>query len=645
MKTTTPETMVEYSAEWWSSELSKAEKELDQKWRDSATKVVARYLDDRSDSDISLVSDTQDRRYNIFWSNVQILKAALYANPPKPVVKRAHDDPKDPIARTAALILQRMLVNDLTQDNSEEHTNIQLAVEDRLIPGMGQLWVRYDVETEEFTQPAVIDPITQQEIFPAQKGERIVDEKVEVDYVHWNDFLWSPSRVWCEVWWVARRVWMKKKKFIKRFGQEKFDELKAQAESAKDSLNYPKGFQLNRIEVWEVWCENTGKAYWINRQLNMMLEERDVPLDLDGFFPCPPMLLATHTTNSLIPRPDYVMIQDQYSELDDLNSRISSLTKALRVVGVYNSASKELQNLLTGTELRMIPVDEWALFAESGGIKGAVDWFPVEVVASVLEKLMVQRQGVIQQIYELTSISDIMRGVSQARETAKAQTLKAQYSSVRLQLSQQEVAKFVCSVLRIKAQVIAKNFQPETIIKRSNIMMTESAPFAQAAIELIKNGELSEYRIVVSEESLSLADYNAERETRVAFLTAIGQFLSQAGQMAQAYPAALPYLLRMISWVAAGFRGADDMQAVLDEAFQAAVSAPPRPQGEGGATQPPEPPEDPRAKAFADAQGKIMVDNNAAKNRLREIQAETIGQIAVRRADAALNPPAPPKVQ
>lgn len=640
-----PGTPTEYSAEWWAQKIDDRGKQLDEKWRTSADRVVLRYLDDRtSESDaVTFATTNEQRKYNIFWANVQILKAALYATPPKPVVKRVHDDPKDVVARTASLILQRMLVGDLQEDNSREHANIQRAVEDRLIPGLGQLWVRYDVETEEVEIPAILDPVTGQEIQPATKGERIADENVHVDYVQWRDFFWSPARVWEEVWWVGRRVWMKKKAFIKRFGQAKYDELKRVAEDVVDTIKYPKGFTLDRIEVFELWCESTEKIYWVNKELKLMLDEREVKLELDGFFPCPPPLLATHTSNDFLPRPDYVMIQDQYDELDILNNRISTLTKALRVVGMYDAANKDIANLLSAGECRMIPVEQWAVFAEAGGLKGVVDWFPLDVVAKVLQQLMEQRVAVIQQIYELTSISDIMRGVSQARETAKAQTLKAQYSSVRLQLSQQEVAKFVCGVLRLKAQIIARQFQPETILKKSGIMFTESAQYAEAAIQLIKRAELSEYRIVVSEESLSLADYNAEREMRVAFLTSIGQFLSQAGEMATAYPTALPYLLRMISWVAAGFRGSDDMQAVLDEAFQAAQQNPPTPQGKEGEGQQQQPPEDPVAAANANAQAQIAIDNNAARLRVGEIAAETKGKVVVETAKARLNPPVPPK--
>src|SRR3990172_8062750 len=517
------EDVKEYSAEWWGNEIQTAEKELDKTWRHAAGKVVDRYLDLR-DGSATLGSQEAAgaRKYNTFWANTQILKSALYATPPRPVAKRLNDDPKDDAARVAALILQRILNFDLQRDNSDMHAAFSRATEDRLIPGLGQVWHRLRVETEPINFPPVLGP-NGEEISPAVNGERIVEQEACTDYVHWRDFLWSPARVWEEVWWVARRVWMTKNKFIKRFGKEKYKEVKSNitVDSVREN-GYPKGFEKNRVQVIEIWCKETMKVFWIQEHCKMFVDERPDPLQLQDFFPCPKMLLATHTTNTMIPRPDYVMVQDQYEELDILNDRISILTKALRIVGAYDSKNTALAQMITGPEFAMIPVDNWGMLAEKGGIKGVVDWFPVEVVALVLEKLVVQRQNVVQQIYELTSIADIMRGGSNPRETLGAQKLKAQYASVRLRLTQQDVGQFACASMKIKAEIICKHFTPEQIKEQSAIAFTESAQLADQAIELLKNFKARDYRIEISEESLSMADYTAEREMRLAYLTAVG---------------------------------------------------------------------------------------------------------------------------
>ena len=613
----------EYTPEWWAKTVASAEKELNAKWRDSGDKVVSRYLDTRDDGDaMSIVESSSARKYNIFWANTQILKSALYATPPKPVVKRLHDDAKDDVARVGALMLQRILSFGMFQDNSDMHRAFQNATEDRLIPGLGQIWLRLKTDTEKYSLPAVGTE-------PVMEGERITSQEVCTDYVHWRDFCWSPARVWNEVWWVSRRVWMTKSRFIARFGKEKHLAFKKDvASTVTEKHGYPKGFEKGRIRVLEIWCRETMQAYWIQEDTKVLLDEKDDPLKLRDFFPCPMPLLATHTTNSLIPRPDYVMVQDQYAELDVVNDRISILTKALRVVGAYDSKNVALAQMITGSESAMIPVDNWAMLSEGGGIKGVVDWFPIEQVAIVLEKLIALRPRIIEQIYELTSISDIMRGASNPRETLGAQKLKAQYSSVRLRLTQTDVSLFVCNAMKIKCEIIANHMDPEQIIKQSAIQYTESAELIPQALEFIKNLDANEFRIEISEESLSMADYTAERELRIAYLTSVGQFLSQSSSMASEMPGAVPYVIKMIQWVTASFRGSDDIETILDQALTEATNAPP-------AAGPPPPPPDhslevAQIKSTADtqiAQGKGQLEMQIAQGTAQlnaEVEKEKI---------------------
>jgi hypothetical protein len=160
-----------------------------------------------------------------------------------------------------------------------------------------------------------------------------------------------------------------------------------------------------------------------------------------------------------------------------------------------------------------------------------------------------------------------MRGSTNARETLGAQELKSQYSSVRLQYLQGDVSKFVRQALIIKSDIICKHCQPETIKKWSNIDSTPDAQFADAAIALLQSSEISEYKIDINEEGLALPDYNQEKQIRIEFLTTVGQFLSQAAPITAAIPEALPYLVQIVRWVAAGMRGSDEIQGVLDQAI------------------------------------------------------------------------------
>jgi hypothetical protein len=116
-----------------------------------------------------------------------------------------------------------------------------------------------------------------------------------------------------------------------------------------------------------------------------------------------------------------------------------------------------------------------------------------------------------------------------------------------------------------------------------------------------------------------MADYTAEREMRIQYLTAVGQFLSQSAQMAMSMPGAVPYILKIIMWVTASFRGSDDIETVLDDAAKAAIGMPPPNQQQ---KEEKKPEKDPMLEAQAKAKSQIAIDNNQTKNRIIEIKAE-----------------------
>jgi hypothetical protein len=66
-------------------------------------------------------------------------------------------------------------------------------------------------------------------------------------------------------------------------------------------------------------------------------------------------------------------------------------------------------------------------------------------------------------------MSDIMRGQASQQTTATEQSIKARFASVRIQSMQDEFARFCSDTQRIKAEIISKHFDKNTIIKRANV--------------------------------------------------------------------------------------------------------------------------------------------------------------------------------
>lgn len=549
-------------AQRWSMEIEAAGREL-KKFHDDADRITERYLDKRDEW------GKEESRVNLFWSTTKVLLSLLYARPPKADVSRAFLDSDDDQARVAGNILQRLLNKSFDDNVSNWDAAIRQGIEDWLIVGMGQLWLRYEVETEVREIPAQTDPMTGMELAPASTYEAIVEEEAPVDYIYWKDFFWSPARTWGEVRWVARRVYMTKDQLVKRFGEEiaKIVPTKSMATKQKNDQT-PRFDPWAKAEVFEIWCKDSKTVYWMAKGCEVILDHKPDPLGLEDFFPCPKPLAANVTSSNFMPRADYIFAQDQFRELDEINSRIAWLTRAAKVVGVYDKSAEGVQRMLQqAVENQLIPVDNWAMFAEAGGVKGKVDWLPIDQVVNAIDHLRQYRQDKTMQIYEVLGISDVMRGSTKASETATAQQIKAQFGSTRIQLMQFYIAEWITESLRIKAEIIAKHFQPETIIQKSNILRTPDAQLAGPAVQLIKDEEMEEYRISIEADSMAAMDWAEERDSAVQFMQGLGAFISQVSPMVQQMPASGPYLLKLLQWSISKFRVSNEIEGVLDQAI------------------------------------------------------------------------------
>lgn len=549
-------------AQRWQTEIQASQQEL-LKFHQDANRITQRYLDKRD----AYAKD--ESKVNLFWSTMQVLLSMLYARPPKADVARSFQDYDDDVARVAGTMLQRMLNRAFDDSTSAWDSAVRQGIEDWLVVGEGQIWLRYEVETEDYEVPAVFDELGQ-ELSPAEQATRITDEDAPVDYIYWEDFFWSPARTWNEVRWVARRVFMTKDQLTERFGPEIANVVPLGNFSKKDQVNdqSPKHDPWNKAEVFEIWCKEKRKVYWYAKSCDVILDVKDDPLHLDGFFPCPKPLSANVTSSNFMPRADYIFAQDQFNELDEINTRITWLTRAAKVVGVYDKAAEGIQRVFNqGSENQLIPVDNWAMFAEKGGIKGQVDWIPIDQVVNAIDHLRNYRQDKVMQIYEVLGISDIMRGSSKASETAAAQQIKAQFGSTRIQLKQFYIADWITQALRIKAEIICKHFQPETIMRKSNIMRTPDAQLAMQGVQLLKDEEMSEYRINIEADSMAALDWAAERDAAVQFMQGLGAFISQVAPMAQQVPAAAPVLMSLLQWSVSKFRVSTEIESVLDQAI------------------------------------------------------------------------------
>ena len=599
---------------FWGAEL-KASHDWMEKFITRSGKIERRYIDEREDMAAG------GHFLNLFWSNTEVLMAAIYAQPPKVEAQRPFLDQDDDVARVAGNILVRTIENDIHEEGSDEEAAIRDAITDRLIVGLGQVWVRYQVETGKPEDagygnnaaaqgqpvagptgaPAGPTPAAPQPEVAPQQGmlpgmplgmpaepplvpepptEVITDEKSPLDHVRWEDFRCGPSRRWKDVPWVARRVYMNKMQLTARFGAKICEIIPLEEKITKgaddDTMKFAQ-IVKKQAQVWEIWCKVTKKVYWYAKGAPVILDMKDDPIKFPGFWPCPEPLLATTTTASLIPRCEYYLAQDQYEELDLVATRIHLLVEAVRVAGVYDKNNEGLKAILsTKASNEMIPVANWAMFSERGGLKGAVDWFPLEMIINTIEKLTMRKTELIQEIYQILGISDIMRGMSNPNETAAAQNLKVQFGGARIGKIQGNIARFVTTALQLKGHIIKEFYQPSTIIEKSNVMLSIDAPFAQQAIAFLKGPQKTECRVKIQADSMSNREWLAQKQQRAEVIQGVSQFIGMSMPLIQSTPEAGPYLIKMLQWAVAGFKGGQELESVLDQAF-AAMSKPKQP--------------------------------------------------------------------
>lgn len=554
-------------AKRWQVEFSAAKKWI-KKWHKQSDKVVERYLDNR-EKDINDVST----RLNIFHSNITTLQSMLYGRMPKVEVDRRFADQDDDVARVAGEILQRILNTDIESAGEDYSHVLRTSLGDRLLVGLGTARLKYDFTERKVEVPPQLGP-NGEELAPGYEETKIEEEWVDTVYTHWKDLLWSPCRTYSEMRWRAYRSYMYRDELIARFGEELGNAVPLNSKGPtynKDRDSVLEKDVWNQAEVWEIWDKQNKKVHWYVDDFDRTLDMKDDPLKLEGFYPEPPAMISNVTSSKYIPKPDFVLAQDLYNQIDILETRISLLTEACKAVGVYDKGADGLQRVfMEGVENQLIPVDNWAAFAEKGGLKGAVDWVPIEQIAAVIEILTKKQGDLINQLYQVTGMADILRGAAtQAGVSATEQAIKAKFASIRVQALQDEFARFASDLQRIKSEIIAKHYQPYCILQQSNIMSTPDAQMAEQAVQLIKQPDVSRWKIQVKPESLAMVDYAQLKMDRVEYINALATFLQSASPILEQEPAAAPFLMQLMKWGLAGFKGSNEIEGVVDQAIAA----------------------------------------------------------------------------
>lgn len=383
-----------------------------------------------------------DSELDLFWSSYEILKPAVYARPPQPVVSTQFKD-RDPVKSKTAELLERVSVSAFDRSNIDD---VMIEVRDDLIfTNRGVMWLTYESDD---------------------------GQKVCIEHLDRCDFLHEPARKWSEVGWVARRAWMSKKELKKRFGKESGDAYEqvslthSRRNDDRDGLNHE-----GKGSVWEVWHKADNKVYWVSENVDVFLDEGEPHLKLSGFFPCPRPAYGTLQRRSLVPVPDYERYAVHFNKINVLTARIYLLLNRVKLKGLIPSGGDvgdAIQQLIDSDNDEMfIAVPAVAMMDG----KEVVQWLPLEMVATAIQGLIEARRQLIDDFYQLSGISDIMRGATEADETLGAQRIKTQMGSVRVREKIDELQRIAADTVRIAAEIIAENFNGETLLEMSQMII------------------------------------------------------------------------------------------------------------------------------------------------------------------------------
>lgn len=591
-----------------------------QTWESRADKILKRYRDE----DRAKHSGDQTK-FNILWSNVNTLVPATFSKLPQPDVARRFRD-QDPVGRVGSLILERALTFEI-EHYPDYRATMRESVLDRFLPGRGTAWARYEPHFKAAAAQLPEDglQVTEDQDEP---DEQIDYECAPTDYVHWKDFGHNIARTWEEVFVVWRAVYMYEEGVEERFGAKIASTLAYDATPEDKKKELTQQDVKKQARIYEIWDKQKKKAFWLSRAKKEMLDERDDPLGLQEFFPSPRPLYATMSNDSLVPVPDFALYQDQARELDTLADRIDGLVRMLQVKGVYDSSIPELARLFTeGMSGTLIPVKNWAAFAEKKGLLGAVDLVDLKPIYEALKVCFESAREIINFIYQITGISDIVRGQTEASETLGAQQLKVNFVGLRLGDMKRDVARFATDLLQLKAQIMCQHYSPQTIaamaaveqlapadqqhvfemaspgpdpmsgqpLPPQPVMGPDGKPkFGAAMMLLLGEARLADpeadspnplraFRIEINADSLIELDEQAEKEGAKDFLGALSRFLEMAVQVP---PPLMPTVVQIIKWASTKFKVGKNLEGTLDQALE---------QMQQAAAQPPPP--DPRVQA------------------------------------------------
>lgn len=535
---------------FWLNEISAAHK------RDKEFLKEGRRILDIYDGGAKEQKDRQ--AFPILYSNTETMLPALYSAVPRPVVQRRFKD-DDPLGKLAAQAGQRALefVLDTNIEGYETYDEgVRSTVMSGLLPGRGIAAVKYDHETVDVDQGEGKDAI------PYMNWETVC-----IDTKPWDRFLHGYAKKWSQVPWIAYELHLDREEarkagipddLLAKIEFTKGEDTDEHEDTTKKADSEQNLGEAETALFYQIWDKKGGRKvrYLCPQYKEALCAVQDDPLGLTGFFNTPKPITFVERVDDLTPVPLYALYENQANEVNKLTIRIKHLIAAIKATAAYDGElGDDLKKLLDADEGQLFQADKGSSLAAEKGFDNAIWFWPVDKLIVVLKELYVARESAKAVIYEITGISDIIRGSTKASETATAQQIKSQWGTLRLKRPQKEVQRYCRDLLRMMLDVAAHKFQVKTFAQMTGLpfvtedqmrsaqqvaqmaqlqgqqpdpqtVQTLQAPVWEKVLSVLQDDYGRAYRIDIETNSTVEPEATEDREMIAEVMNALGQLLN-----------------------------------------------------------------------------------------------------------------------
>lgn len=425
-------------------------------------------------------SKKEETPFNILYSNTETLLPALYSSVPRPVVQRRFKD-DDMLGKASAKAGERVL-EFLLDTNIEGYETFDECVRastlDALLPGRGITTLKYDAALEEVKSEMDDSDEMEEEEGEAEEVEPEYEKKSELvctETRSWDKVYFGYAKRWSKVPWIAYEEYVDRDEATRLFGEElalKLEYSTREEDDNKDDNKDEKSGEMSKTTcIYQIWDKKTKKVIFLSECYKEgYLKEVDDPLELTGFFNMPRPIMFLEKSNDLMPVALYTLYENQATELNRLTLRIQKVVEAIKARGIYDGdLGDNIANIMDESDNTLIAADKAATLSADKGLGNSIWFMPIEQLVNVLVQLYQARNQCKQIIYEITGISDIMRGATNANETLGAQEIKKSFGTLRLKRLQGEVQRYARDLLRMMLEIAATKFSEETWAKMTGL--------------------------------------------------------------------------------------------------------------------------------------------------------------------------------